>query len=385
MQVDFHHEQIRRIEIPRDRRPIKPIYQNGRKSNGKSPEIDAHAITGIFTVDYFDFKHQSGRMNEQEEFYIDSLIAKYIVGEISSQEEQELMDWCALSDQNQKVLDDELLIFQKANLGSDQSFDAELAWKKIQPKIQKTKKGKVIAFPVWKVAAGFILICAMAFLIYQQLNQPEKFEFLSENQVETQILPDQTSISLNRGSEVNVEYNEKKKTGLIKLSGESLISISEDKKVNWQVQVDQLLIEDIGTVFNVNAYPENPIVEVTVIEGEVRMYLNSQEGINLLAGETGTFNKSTGAFSKAEAESNVAAYSSRSFSYFNDDLASIIDQLSEVYQRPIRLEGAIGNCRLTVDFENEELDTILGIIAETLNLEIETSGNEIVLSGESCN
>lgn len=324
-------------------------------------------------------------MNEQEEFYIDSLIAKYIVGEISSQEERELMDWCALSDQNQKVLDDELLIFQKANLGSDQSFDAELAWKKIQPKIQKTKKGKVIAFPVWKVAAGFILICAMAFLIYQQLNQPEKFEFLSENQVETQILPDQTSISLNRGSEVNVEYNEKKKTGLIKLSGESLISIPEDKKVNWQVQVDQLLIEDIGTVFNVNAYPENPIVEVTVIEGEVRMYLNSQEGINLLAGERGTFNKSTGVFSKAEAESNVAAYSSRSFSYFNNDLASIIDQLSEVYQRPIRLEGAIGNCRLTVDFENEELDTILGIIAETLNLEIKTSGNEIVLSGESCN
>ncbi|MBN3583958.1 FecR family protein [Algoriphagus aestuarii] len=323
--------------------------------------------------------------SEQEDFYIDSLIAKYIVGEISPQEEQELMDWCALSDQNQKVLDDELLIFQKANLGSDQSFDADLAWKKIQPKIRKTKTGKIIAFPVWKVAAGFLLISAMAFLFYQQLYQGEKFEYLSQNEVETKILPDQTSISLNRSSEVQVEYNEKKKTGLIKLSGESLIAIPEDKKVNWQVQVDQLLIEDIGTVFNVKAYPENPIVEVTVIEGEVRMFLNSQKGINLLAGEMGTYHKSTGEFSKTNAESNVAAYSSRSFSYLNENLSSIINQLSEVYQTPIELEGAIGDCRLTVDFENEELDVILGIITETLNLEIKNSGNGITLSGESCN
>ncbi|WP_373396780.1 hypothetical protein V8V91_18970 [Algoriphagus halophilus] len=52
-------------------------------------------------------------MSEQEEFYIDSLIAKYIVGEISPSEEKELKEWCALSEENQKVLDDELLIFQK--------------------------------------------------------------------------------------------------------------------------------------------------------------------------------------------------------------------------------------------------------------------------------
>ncbi|WP_243431604.1 FecR family protein [Algoriphagus lutimaris] len=324
-------------------------------------------------------------MSEQEEFYIDSLIAKYIVGEISPSEEKELKEWCALSEENQKVLDDELLIFQKANLGSDQQFDADLAWSKIQPQIHPPKKGKQIFFTPWRIAASFILICAVSFLIYQQLSAPEEFTYLSENQVETRILPDQTQLSLNRDSEVSVEYNERKKTGLIKLSGESLISIPEDKKVKWQVQVNELFIEDIGTVFNVKAYPTSPLVEVSVLEGEVRMYLQSTKGIQLLAGEKGTFNKNTGNFSKEEADANVDSYSTKSFSYLNQELAFVVAQLSQVYQTEIILEGNIGNCRLTVDFEHEDLDTILSIISETLNLDIKRNGSDIVLSGAACN
>jgi ferric-dicitrate binding protein FerR (iron transport regulator) len=324
-------------------------------------------------------------MSEQEEFYIDSLIAKYIVGEISPSEEKELKEWCALSEENQKVLDDELLIFQKANLGTDQQFDVDLAWTKIQPKIQTPKKGKQVYFTPWRIAASFILICTLSFLIYQQITATDRFQYVSENQVETQILPDQTKLALNRDSEVSIEYNERKKTGLIKLSGESLVSIPESKKVNWQVQVDQLFIEDIGTVFNVKAYPDSPIVEVSIIEGEVRMYLESDNGIILLAGEKGTYDKISNTFSKEEADPNVDSYTSRSFSYFNQDLASVVDQLSEVYQTNIILDGNIGACRLTVEFENEDLDTILSIISETLNLDITKSGSDIILSGAACN
>lgn len=324
-------------------------------------------------------------MRDQEELNIDNLIAKYIVGEISPSEEKELMDWCAQSPQNQKTLDDELLIFKRANLPSQQKFDSEKAWQKIQPQIQKPKAGKSVLFPIWRIAAGFALIAAISILIYQQINAPKEFEYLSASNVETQVLPDNTSISLNRDSEVQVAYNERKKTGLIKLSGESLITIPETKKVTWQVQVDQLLIEDIGTVFNVKAYPDSPIVEVSVLEGLVKMYLPNQEGIELSAGEKGIFDKSDNTFSKTISDQNVVAYASRSFSYNNDDLTTVISQLSEVYQKDIRLEGPIGNCRLTVNFDEEELNTILMIISETLNLELQQEGDEFLLSGTGCN
>ncbi|WP_373396779.1 FecR domain-containing protein [Algoriphagus halophilus] len=164
-----------------------------------------------------------------------------------------------------------------------------------------------------------------------------------------------------------------------------MISIPEDKKVKWQVQVNELFIEDIGTVFNVKAYPTNPLIEVSVLEGEVRMYLQSKEGIQLLAGEKGIFDKNSGSFSKEETDANVDSYSTKSFSYLNQELAFVVAQLSEVYQTEIVLEGNIGGCRLTVDFENEELDTILSIISETLNLDITRNGSDIVLSGAACN
>ncbi len=150
------------------------------------------------------------------------------------------------------------------------------------------------------------------------------------------------------------------------------------------MQTANLLIQDIGTIFNVKSLPESETVEVSVQEGMVKFYSESQEGILLQAGEKGTYDKATNAFSKAEADPNVTAYKTRNFSFYEQELQQVIDQLSQIYGREIILEGNIGQCKLTVDFENEELETILSIIGETMSLDITYDSNQIRISGEGC-
>src|SRR5690606_2677039 len=212
----------------------------------------------------------------------------------------------------------------------------------------------------------------------------DEFVYLSENKVVTQTLPDQTEISLNKESEVTVDYNPRKKTGTIQLKGEATISIGKEKEVQWTVEAENMLIRDIGTVFHVKAYPDGQLVEVSVLEGAVQFYSATQEGSMLQAGEKGIYDKASGTYNKTVADTNVVAFKTRSFQFTEENLQSVVDRISEVYDRKITLQGGIGTCKITVEFHEEELDTIIGILSETMGLKVSEDGDEIILSGEGC-
>jgi len=324
-------------------------------------------------------------MNENIE-HIEDLIGKFIVGEASEAEIRELGEWCALSAENQKYLDDAKLIYEKSQLPSKPNFDAEVAWTKVKSKITKKETKTRFMLPTWGIAAGLILIFALTFIFYsiRQSTQTQEFQFVADNKVVTQQMPDLTEISLNQHSQVKVEYNERKNKGTIVLAGEALISIPDSKKVNWTVQAGELQIEDIGTVFHVIAFPDSAMVEVTVQEGLVRFYKEDMEGITLKAGEKGTYDKNLNVFSKLVADPNVSAFVTRLFIFQEEELGEVLDKLSQIYGKKILMEGNISGCKLTVAFENEDLETILEIISETLSLEVIEEGDLIKLSGDGC-
>ncbi|OOG72987.1 FecR family protein [Algoriphagus sp. A40] len=319
-----------------------------------------------------------------EEEYIEDLVGKFIVGEASESEVRDLREWCALSPENQKYLDDSLFIFEKAQLPDDQNFDTDVAWDKVKAQITAKKTVQRTLIPLWKVAAGLILVAAVSYLFYWNLAPGDEFVYLSENQVMTQTLPDQTEISLNKASEVKVEYNVRKKRGTIQLKGEATISIGKEKDIQWTVEAENLLIRDIGTVFHVKAYPDGQQIEVSVLEGAVQFYSQTEEGIMLEVGEKGIYDKASGSYSKTVADTNVVAFKTRSFQFNEENLQIVVDRISEVYDRKITLAGGIGTCKITVEFTEEELDTIIGILSETMGLEVSENGDEIILSGEGC-
>lgn len=314
---------------------------------------------------------------------MEDLIGKYIVGEATETEIRDLMEWCALSPENQKYLDDAVFIYEHAQLPDDREYSTDLAWDKVKGKIQSDTKTRFF-LPIWGIAASLILFLGFSYLFYNQYFTAEEFKFSSENQVQTQVLPDSTEISLNQNSRAEVEYNERRNTGTIRVYGEVLISIPESKKVEWIVQTGNLLIQDIGTIFHVKALPDDETVEVSVQEGIVKFYTEGQDGIILKAGEKGTFDKASNSFAKGEADPNVAAYKTRAFSFQEQELQTVIDQLSQVYGKTILLEGDIASCKLTVDFVNEDLETILTIIEETMDLTVSMDSTSILISGEGC-
>lgn len=331
-----------------------------------------------------------------EEFnHIDDLIGKVLSGEASKEEVREFETWRSESAEHQEYFEDLQMIFsQAANNRVKINFDTEAAWQQVKSRLSK---GKVVPisdsrfsyWPVIRIAAGILIAITIAVLGYRWYNQPvEHFEFTSFDHTTAQdTLPDGSTAFLNKKSSVVFEYNPKEKTRKVKLKGEGFFEVKHEETKPFVIEAEEALIRDIGTAFNVKSYPDKDTIEVAVQSGEVQFYTLNNAGLNLKAGETGFYSKKNKTFAKLEQiDTNVLAYKTGVLSFFATDLESAIASINQVYETHIQLGNEkISQCRLTATFNNEKLDHILEVIAESLSLSVETRDNgEIILTGPGC-
>lgn len=314
---------------------------------------------------------------------IDDLIGKHLAGEASAEENVLVEQWCAQSSQNQQYYQHLRTIFEKAALVQDTThYDADLAWQKVQAQLHAKKK---VWFhqPVFRIAASLLLLSVIGFWAYQ-FTGTNTLALASAESVVTDSLPDGTTVVLNKQSELSVVYSARTKKGRITLTGEASFNINSEASKEFIVEADEVLIRDIGTVFNVMAYPQSNTIEVTVTEGEVQFYTQTSTGVFIKAGGKGVYNKLSKSFSVLEADTNVLAYQTRQFVFEEEELQRVVDQINAIYDKKLRIDDNLKPCLVTVNFNNEEIDTIAEILAETLNLKMTISDAEITLEGEGC-
>ncbi len=326
--------------------------------------------------------------------HIDDLIGKVLAGEASAEEQQFVDDWVRESAANQHYFDQIKSIFEKAAAVSVQlQFDEDAAWRKVKSKITPKQK-QIFLSPtflnfssVLRIAAGVIIVLGISFFAFQWFYAPsELLAVNSDNQIINDTLPDGSFAVLNKKSELAYEYNKRSNTRKVKLSGEAYFEVKHEETKPFVIETDEVIIKDIGTAFNVKAYPGSDTVQVFVESGEVQFYTLKNPGLNLKAGEIGIYNKSIKEFSRiARLDTNALAYKTKIFSFNNTELQSAIEMLNEVYESKIVLANkAIGRCRLTVNFNNDNIENIADIIAETLNLTVTKKNGEWILDGTGC-
>ncbi len=332
---------------------------------------------------------------EKEINDIDDLIGKALAGEASVEEKSRLKAWSDLSAENKKYVDQIKTIFDRAASNTVQlNFDTDAAWKKVKARLYETRDDReahsIQSFN-WsnlRIAASVIIMIGIGYFVYQFNNKPtQTFAFDSDFTTQQDTLPDGSTAFLNKKSSITYEYVRSQKTRRVKLKGEGFFEVKHQEEKPFVIEADEVLVKDIGTSFNVKAYPESDTIVVTVKTGEVQIYTLKNSGLSLKMGETGIYSKRLQEFTRLEkADTNLLAYKTGIFSFNNTDLKSMVDKINEVYDTKIKIESpALGNCRLTVNFHNDTIDTIVEVIAETLNLTVTRDGKEIILNGSGCN
>lgn len=327
--------------------------------------------------------------------HIDELIGKYLAGEAQADEIAFIESWAKESENNQRYIEQFKTIFQRtAGVKEFHAFDTDAAWIKLKGSI-KESKSKTIHFEperisrklFWRIAASILVVLGAGLFAYKVLlsgDAAKPIVVVATTAIVTDTLPDGSGIVLNKETELTYTFDKKKKTHKVALKGEAYFNIQHDVSKTFIVDIAGVYVRDIGTSFNVKAFPASNTVEVVVEEGEVMFYTDNDSGVYLYAKGKGIYNKTTKTFTIEQPEPNVFAYKTKFFSFTNTDLATVVEDLNKVYAKKIVLSKNVKNCHLTVSFNNETQDEIIAVIAETLGLTTKESGGKILLEGPGC-
>ena len=246
-----------------------------------------------------------------------NLITKYLTGENSPEENDELLKWIDERSVNKELLKKAESLWElSGKYNVDFKPDTNRDWEELKVKIiaesAATKfsiSGKTTNW--WfKTAAVLLLLIGIGYFVKTAFETDEK-AMLSESvayiDVETTdsinvfYLPDDTKIWLNKNSRFThpAKFVDKERRE-VTLNGEAFFEVIEDTTKPFIVFAGNTQTTVLGTSFNIRAYDDEDEVEVSVVTGEVELSPKdrSEDAKVIKAGEKGTFNKKSGSVKK---------------------------------------------------------------------------------------
>jgi len=324
--------------------------------------------------------------NEYQHIDPVGLLPKVFAGEASPEETSLVSAWRETDPKNQAEYEAISKLWNiSAEAAQPGEIDLDSEWKRMESAMVPVHAGKSVMMRIMQIAAMLVIVSLLGFLALKYAGK--KSEKAPSTSLASVILPDGTSVSLNSGSVITYKKDFGSTHRSLLLKGEAFFEVKKNTSLPFLISAGEAKIRVTGTKFNVKAYRRLNDIRVTVTEGTVSFYNMIQPGdeITLHAGETGIMNKSNRKVSSLSAGNlNDIAWKTGIMDFQNAPLSEVAEILTNTYHRKIDFDPAIGNCTVTVRFENRELDAVLNVLRSTLDLKITTKGKLITISGKGC-
>jgi len=312
-------------------------------------------------------------MNNNNNQINDDLITKYLCGEATPDEALQIEEWKEISKGNQLYFDnmqETILLISNSELLVP---DKVRAWQKINKKIKPAIK---IAW-IYGIAAVFVV--GVFFVIFLIKDDKMPSEVIANNTSVTQFLADKTEVTLQAHSHIIFAEGYGKNNRRLKLNGQAKFTVTHNETLPFIIESNGVFIEDLGTVFSVESQPDSDTVYVVVNEGIVRLYDEQGSEIIIRAGEKAWYIRSQKKII-TDIETKVLK-----FDFKDTRLVEVIDLLEKTYQVDVKLSPeSIGECKITTQFFDEEVATIITVIAETLGFKYEYQDHHYKIEGKTC-
>lgn len=228
------------------------------------------------------------------------LLEKFRSGRITSEELQKLKSLMEItSDQELKdILMSEWDKFDHYSPLPDEKI--EKLYEKMNIKEKEIRQNRISFKNYWMQIAASILFIIAGSLTVLTYMQNKTISSLAEQNVVIRsgdygkslvTLPDGTIVYLNAKSSLTYSQDFGRESRNVELSGEGFFEVKKDIKKQFTVKTGFMDITVLGTKFNVYAYQDKDIVEMSLVEGSVNieMVLPPYKNINVKPNEKVTY------------------------------------------------------------------------------------------------
>lgn len=257
------------------------------------------------------------------------------------------------------------------------------AWAKVEARIAASDgKGRVIPmrrinWQRWLAAAA---VLAGVLLAGRWIMQPSLEQFASLSEPMDVFLADSSAIVLSPGTTIAARMGRQRS---VTLKGEAYFAVRRDEERPFVVDAGDVRVAVLGTAFTVSAYDTADVVVVRVRSGRVRVEAGP-DTLTLTAGQHARYRKSRHLLERTPAPP-AEAWGWRILHFDRAPLDEVARQLERSYKVRLTFASAsIARCTLTAEFDNEPIEVILGVIADTFSLTLARDGDRYVLNGEGC-
>lgn len=230
-----------------------------------------------------------------------------------------------------------------------------------------------------KVAASVIILISIGILGYWIFDDRVKeITIVAQQTVLNDTLPDQSVVTINKGSTVSYPSKFKGETREVILKGEAFFNVTPDKEKPFIISVNDVQIKVIGTSFNVKSINGN--TEVVVESGIVQVSRGGKT-VELKDNEKVKVESKDAVMNKEEVSDQLYKYyRTKEFVCDETPLWKLVDVINEAYHSNIVIGNpALRDMTLTTTFNNESLEQVLNVISITFNIKIIKEGDAIIL------
>jgi len=227
--------------------------------------------------------------------------------------------------------------------------------------------------PVMTRAAAILLLPVLLLLIYTNLPDKRHQNNTNDLQVESPAnskthleLGDGTKVWLNQGSKLIYPFRFEGKNRKVFLTGEAYFDVAHNKNVPFLVETNRIQVKATGTEFNVMAYPEDHLIETTLVNGKVILYDKNKNQIkSLTPNQSLQYDTRTNTYTTNpdNTEKNVS-WKDGLLIFKNDSIGYIARKLSRWYNAEIILtDERVEKYTCTATFADENLLQVLELLS----------------------
>ncbi len=225
----------------------------------------------------------------------EALLIKFLLDSTTPEETEEIFNWLNESRENRLKYFATKRIFLESH--STESPDVDHSWERMKLAIIRSAEDKTVSglkantfsLKVFLVAASIsLLVLISGFLGLRLQNLNRNSAKLNEVKVPfgsriSMVLADGSKVWLNSGSKLTYQAGFGIKERAVNLTGEAFFDIVHNQKVPFVVTTSDLKIKVLGTVFNVKSYPDDKVIETTLVRGKIEVKsLNTNDTKNII-------------------------------------------------------------------------------------------------------
>ncbi|OJW72916.1 MAG: hypothetical protein BGO59_09230 [Spirosoma sp. 48-14] len=330
--------------------------------------------------------------------HIDPLILRFLTGEASPQERQQLDTWVAADPSHRRYLEQLVKLWHSSASATDFAhIDAHQDWQQVKARLKGRRQpaDSRLLYPARWGANGWFKMAAVTLLVlgvliglyHQQMNGKTEAPVTSTATTHPLqlTLSDGTRVYLNKRASLTYPLSFSGPTRNVTLTGEAFFEVTKNPAQPFLIRSGALLTRVVGTSFSVNA-PTEDFVQVTVLTGKVALSTSSasQASLVLTPGEQGVFQNNT-LVESTNTEVNFLAWKTKVLTFQNTPLAQVVQDLNRYYGQKLALTGtSLENCRITATFREQPLEEVLTEMQLVLPIQVQRHQGRIILAGKGC-